>query len=473
MPAGDQALVLQPLMVFSCFVFLTMIHMGFCFRGMPRIGSLSTFARVIRPISKCKSSTGTFATETPAPMRSFPFALHEVIELKIEDLTNLGLGVGRKALGDGSKWVVMVPRVLPGESVKVQVNHNYKSYSEATLLEVLVPSLDRVIPLCPYFASCGGCQYQHMNITSQRKWKQSQVSTAIRKIAGLSDIAVEETVGTEHEYHYRSKITPHFEQASAPNSANVVGFQQRNSRNIVDVEGCKVASEAVNLKLTELRKKLLSSVSKSPSGPLLLRESEGGRVVTDPFQEITQTVGDIKFHFKAKEFFQNNPHVSELLVKHVLEQARGDGCDHLVDTYCGSGLFALSAAKHFQSVHGVEISALSVEAAQNNAIFNNIKNVKFLQGDANMIFAKLTKAPAKQTVVVVDPPRRGCDVSFLNQLFAFKPRKMVYISCEPTTQARDAERIVKEGYEITNVTPFDMFPQTRHIENVITFVLKE
>lgn len=367
----------------------------------------------------------------------------------------------------------MVPRVLPGESVKVQVNHNYKSYSEATLLEVLVPSHDRVAPLCPYFASCGGCQYQHMNITSQRKWKQAQVSTAIRKIAGLSDITVNETVGTEHEYHYRSKITPHYEQASVPNAADVVGFQQRNSRNIVDVESCKVASKAINLKLTVLRKELLSSANEMPSGPLLLRESDGGRVATDPHEGVTQTVGDIKFHVKAKEFFQNNPYVTELLVKHVLEQARGDMCNHLVDTYCGSGLFALSAAKHFQSVHGVEISALSVEAAQNNARLNNIKNVKFLKGDANMIFAKLKKVPAEETVVVIDPPRRGCDVSFLSQLFAFKPRKLVYISCEPTTQARDAERIVKEGYEITNVTPFDMFPQTRHIENAITFVLKD
>ena len=132
----------------------------------------------------------------------------------------------------------------------------------------------------------------------------------------------------------------------------------------------------------------------------------------------------------------------------------------------------LSAAKHFQSVYGVEISSLSVDAAQNNAKRNYINHVKFVKGDAKTIFSKLKKVPPRETVVIVDPPRKGCDTSFMNQLLAFKPRKIVYISCEPTTQARDAKRIVQEGgYKITDVTPFDMFPQTRHIENVITFVL--
>lgn len=265
--------------------------------------------------------------------------------------------------------------------------------------------------------------------------------------------------------------------ASAMNGASV-GFQQRHTRNIVDVTTCNVASQAINTKYKEMRKKLLGTncslpaTHQQPEGPLLLRESEGGVVVTNPLDEVTQTVGGVQFYFKAREFFQNNPYVLPLLVDHVVQKAVGHGCNFLIDAYCGSGLFALCSASQFRAVYGVEISALSVNAARHNAKQNNITNVTFLKGEADLIFGKLKAVPAQQTVVVVDPPRKGCDASFLIQLFAFRPRKIVYISCEPTTQARDAARIVKEGYEIIDVTPFDMFPQTRHIENVITFALK-
>lgn len=221
---------------------------------------------------------------------------------------------------------------------------------------------------------------------------------------------------------------------------------------------------------------LLTSSTSSDNhkeGPLLLRESSNGAVVTDGSKEVRQKLGDLEFRFQAREFFQNNPYVLELLVQHVLDRAIGHGCKHLVDTYCGSGLFALSAAKHFQSVYGVEISTLSVEAAQSNAKLNYINHVQFVKGDAKTIFTKLKKVSPGETVVIVDPPRKGCDASFMNQLLVFKPRKIVYISCEPTTQARDAKRIVSEGYVVTDVTPFDMFPQTRHIENVMTFVLQK
>lgn len=406
---------------------------------------------------------------------SFPFAHNEELELYIEDLTNLGLGVGRKNFDGGTSWVVMVPFVVPGEHVRVQISHNYKSYSEAKLLRVLTPSRDRTAPKCPYFLTCGGCQYQHMNILSQRAWKQSQVATAISKIAGLTNITVNNTVGTHHEYNYRSKITPHCAGLTVDGEI-LIGFQQRNTRNIVDIEQCMVASIAINAKYRHLRDVLKNSTdnnAKLKEGPLLLRESDAGAVVIDGSKEAQQKVGDIKFRFQAREFFQNNPYVLELLVQHVLDQARGHGCKHLVDTYCGSGLFALSAAKHFQSVYGIEISRLSVEAAQNNAKLNYINHVKFVKGDAKTIFSKLKKLTPSETVVIVDPPRKGCDTLFLNQLLAFKPRKIVYISCEPTTQARDAKRIVQEGYAVKDVTPFDMFPQTRHVENVLTFLLQK
>ncbi|RYH26441.1 class I SAM-dependent RNA methyltransferase [archaeon] len=187
---------------------------------------------------------------------------------------------------------------------------------------------------------------------------------------------------------------------------------------------------------------------------------------------ITQSVMGLKFKVKAGEFFQSNPHVLPSLIDHVCKQAVGPGdCRYLIDTYCGSGLFALSSAGQFETVYGVEISALAIASAKENAHINNITNTQFLQGLSTAIFQTVSHLNPAQTVVVIDPPRKGCDDKFLTQLFAFRPKRLVYVSCDPSTQARDAMAIVASGYKIVDITPFDLFPQTRHIENVISFTL--
>jgi 23S rRNA (uracil1939-C5)-methyltransferase/tRNA (uracil-5-)-methyltransferase len=166
-----------------------------------------------------------------------------------------------------------------------------------------------------------------------------------------------------------------------------------------------------------------------------------------------------------------NPHVLPLLVDHVLQEARGHNCRHLIDAYCGSGLFSLSAAAHFLSVIGIEVSQMAVRAAEQNARDNHITNAKFVWGKAETLFmdAKNTEGVlAEETTVVIDPSRKGCDASFLAQLLDFAPRKIVYVSCNPATQARDVRTLCCSGYVITRVTPFDMFPQTKHVESVLT-----
>lgn len=401
-----------------------------------------------------------------------PILCEEEVEVYIDNLSNLGMGVGRKSF-NGISWVIMVPFVLPGELVKVRIKRNLGSYSEADLLEVITPSNARVTPPCRYFATCGGCQYQHMDITMQRKWKASQVSAALQRIAKIENVDVKETVGTEHVYKYRAKLTPHCANASSSvqnegNLANkvIVGFQVRNTNDIVDVEECIVASDAINAEYRKVRNQLAVKDSESQ---LLFREFDGG-ITTDPHKLVSHTVNGITFQFKAGEFFQNNLYMLPLMVQHVVTQAAGDGCAYLIDAYCGSGLFALSAAKQFKKVLGIEVSQASVNAAVANARSNNISNVEFARGEAQHIFKQAKKFAAADTVVVLDPPRRGCDAVFLHQLIAFAPRKVVYVSCEPTTQARDAQRLMQAGYRIADVTPFDLFPQTRHIENVMTFL---
>jgi tRNA/tmRNA/rRNA uracil-C5-methylase (TrmA/RlmC/RlmD family) len=171
--------------------------------------------------------------------------------------------------------------------------------------------------------------------------------------------------------------------------------------------------------------------------------------------------------FLARDFFQNNPFILPAFAGHVRAQAAASGARFLVDAYCGSGLFALSAASAFERVAGIEISETSVAFARENAAANGMANAVFQAGDAAAIFAGLDFPPG-DTVVVIDPPRRGCDEGFLRQLFAFGPRAVVYVSCDPATQMRDLVHFFAAHYELRAVQPFDLFPQTRHLECVIT-----
>ena len=201
-------------------------------------------------------------------------------------------------------------------------------------------------------------------------------------------------------------------------------------------------------------------------GTLLLRETLEG-VVTNPKQTVSEKVGKLVFQFKAGEFFQTNPFILKELVDYVIAEANPQQNKSLVDSYCGGGLFSLSAAGQFEKVVGVEISRDGFEGAIMNAKINQIKNAEFFLGDSSSIFSELSEIP-KPCSLVVDPPRKGCDSAFLSQAIAFCPKRIIYVSCDPATQARDAKIFVNQGYRIVSVQPFDLFPQTRHIENVLT-----
>lgn len=402
-----------------------------------------------------------------------PFAYRQEIELEIATLTNLGLGLGRVrppgAEGEAA-WVVMVPFTIPGERVRARVYRNHRNYSEADLLEVLAPSPRRTAPRCPLFGRCGGCQYQHLAYAEQLAWKRRQVAELLERLAGLS-FPVEPVVGSPREYGYRSKITPHF-SLKGPGPLPI-GFLRQGSRfDIVDVPRCEIATEAINVRLAEVRAEVRARAEAGGYGrgaTLLLREA-GGKVATDPSAAVAEEIpGEppLRLRFLARDFFQNNPSLLPAFVRHVTKEAAGSGARFLVDAYCGSGLFALAAAPAFERAAGVELSESSVACARENAEANSVRNASFLAADAAAVFAGLDFPPA-ETAVVIDPPRKGCDERFLGQLFAFGPRAVVYVSCDPATQMRDLRRFVAAGYALRRVQPFDLFPQTRHLECVMT-----
>ncbi|HEY0946226.1 MAG TPA: class I SAM-dependent RNA methyltransferase [Opitutaceae bacterium] len=407
------------------------------------------------------------------PFNDHPFAYHQEIELEIATLTNLGVGLGRVALSDdpASRWVVMVPFSLPGERVKARVFRNHKNYSEADLLEVLTPSPHRIEAPCTLFGRCGGCQYQHLAYTEQLAWKRRQVEELLEHMAGLT-FHVAPVIGSPRQYGYRSKITPHFNPPRDPSIPPPIGFLRQGTRfDIVDVPGCLIATEPINERLAEVRAEVHAKAATGAyqRGVTLLLRDASGRVTTNYDEVITETVGDLKLHFLARDFFQNNPFILPAFTGYVREQAAASGARFLVDAYCGSGLFALTAAGAFERVAGIEISETSVKFARENAAANGIANATFQAGDASAIFAGLAFPPA-ETVVVIDPPRKGCDEGFLRQLFAFGPCAVVYVSCDPATQMRDLRHFTAAGYGLTAVQPFDLFPQTRHLECVVTLV---
>jgi tRNA/tmRNA/rRNA uracil-C5-methylase (TrmA/RlmC/RlmD family) len=405
----------------------------------------------------------------PRPPKKFvptPFEYHQEIEVKIDALTNLGSGVARV---DG--WVVFVPFCLPGETVRARVYRNDKNCSHADLVEVLETSPDRVEPKCPLFGTCGGCQYQHFSYESQLAWKTRQVRELLKHMAGI-EFPVNDCHPSPQLWNYRSKITPHFEQ---PREGQIgpIGFLAVGRRSqIIDVPQCPIAMDEINAELPAQRDAIRARAHTFKRGATILMRATKDRIETNPKAVATEQVGDIHFDFLAGDFFQNNPFILPEFTGHVAQKASAGNTRYLVDAYCGSGLFALTLAKNFEQVAGVEVSETAADWARRNAESNGITNARFMAASAEAIFSEID-FPAHETAVVIDPPRKGCTREFLDQLAAFRPARVVYVSCDPATQVRDLAILQELGFKLEDIQPFDLFPHTRHLECIMTLTSEE
>lgn len=409
----------------------------------------------------------------PRKFQPHPFEYHQEIEVEICSLSNLGVGIARVMLEgadpESSGWVVFVPHTLPGEKVLARIFRNDKSHSQADLVKVIDASPDRIDPQCALFGKCGGCQYQHLSYEKQLAWKTRQVEELLEHMAGIQ-INVSPAIPSPKQWGYRSKITPHFKR---PRDGKIgdIGFLLAGQRSqLVDVESCPIAMDEINAALPRIRKETRANAKAYKKDATLLIRATEGRVETNHRNVISETVstdnGDVAFQFLASDFFQNNPFILPAFTGYVAEQASSCGSKYLVDAYCGSGLFSLCLAHKFEKVAGVEVSETAADWARRNAELNHITNTTFLASSAEAIFNDIT-FPANETTVVIDPPRKGCNQEFLDQLFQFGPNKVVYISCNPATQMRDLKEFLAADYKLTAVQPFDLFPQTRHLECVI------
>lgn len=372
----------------------------------------------------------------------------------------MALGVAKD---DG--WVVFVPFCLPGERVRARIYRNEANCSHADLVEVIEPSPDRIEPKCRYFGDCGGCQYQLTTYAVQLEMKRKQVADLL---AHMADVTCEvlAPVGSPEQWGYRSKITPHYDK---PRNGDVgpIGFLKTGrGRRLLDIDHCPIAMPEINAALPELRRQVKASAGRNKKGATLLMRVSEGDVINDHRMVATEFVDGLRFDFLAGEFFQNNPFILPEFTRYVARQASAGGCRNLVDAYCGSGLFSICLASSFDRVAGVEVSEAAADWARRNAASNGLNNVTFLGASAEAIFADIDFRN-DETAVVIDPPRKGSSEEFLNQLIAFAPKRVVYVSCNPATQARDLKLLTAEAYRVVEVQPFDLFPQTKHLECVV------
>lgn len=415
-----------------------------------------------------------FATSKKAFIDT-PFAYHETVQVKIRNFNRDGWGVGKTFLPPENdveqrsqhqqpQWSVMVPNVMVGETVKVRIIRNFSAFSHGELVEVIHRSHLRQEPKCEYFGRCGGCQFQHIPIGKQREWKTMFIQRGLLS-RELKSCKVSRTKGSKYHYQYRSKLMPHFVDSR-------IGFHHQINDELVDIERCPLATDAVNAKYETVRKEILSSNNRGKEkSTLLFRQGNDGVVHTNPEAAVTTTVNGLHFTYNAEDFFEVNESVLSMMVRHVIRTVKD--LPYLVDCYSGSGLFAVSGASNCKAVAGIEISPQAVKAAIRNANQNKITNCRFKTGSAETIFDDISDFVPSETAVIVGPPRKGCSKEFLEQLVNFAPRRIAYFSCDPRTQARDAKAIVRRNYDIQEVQPFDMFPQTRHVECLMVFERKE
>jgi tRNA/tmRNA/rRNA uracil-C5-methylase (TrmA/RlmC/RlmD family) len=344
-------------------------------------------------------------------------ASHPSIELDIHDVAFGGSGVGRL---DGK--IVFVPFTIDGERVEAEVVEGRKNFDRAQLRKVIVPSDQRVDPICPYFGHCGGCDYQHIAYDHQLELKRRQVSQLLERIGRITDVDVFPTIASEGSYAFRNRITVHA-------TDNRIGFFERNSRNVVDVEQCAIASPAVNDALKALRAAGL----------------EDGKHRTLRGAGVPRT------------FTQTNDFIAMALLDFIDRHVTGE---ILVDAYCGAGFFGHALAGRLKRVIGIDWNEPAIDAARQSASSNET----YICGDVAATIESLLENEQPDTVIL-DPSADGVGDRVTDELGINPSSRLIYVSCNPATLARDLARL-RNNYQIAAVQPFDMFPQTAEIEAV-------
>lgn len=447
----------------------------------------------------------------------------EPISLTIHGITHAGEGVGRYG-----GLAVFVPGAAPGETVLAKMHRLHKKYAQASLMEVQIPSPSRIEPACPHFPGCGGCQLQHLAYHEQLRLKTGLVRDSLSRLGGLTDVPVRDTLGMVGDsFHYRNKVCL---QVGWQDSNITLGYYGDKSHTLTalfpgdsPLPGCLLADSGLNMAAAAVQEILNRHIGDTDAGQgmrffrhILLRKGLGTNetmvvVVTQKGSwpqahefavELMERQPDIRSvvrnlhdgekgvimgkrnrllagsptitdrldHFMLRlspnSFYQVNPVQTHVLYDQAATFAGLNGRDTVLDAYSGVGSLSLWLAKASRRVLGLEIEPASVTDAQANALLNQIPNADFHLGDVAEILPALASGGVKPDVVMLDPPRRGCSPSALQALVDLNVPRIVYLSCDSGTLARDLAYLTARDYLVEEVQPVDMFPWTNHIECV-------
>lgn len=453
--------------------------------------------------------------------RTIPVRVGERVKLPI-----VGLGVGGEGVGRIDGFTVFVEGGLPGDEVETKILEVKRNFARGRLRRVLAPAPERVTPRCPVAADCGGCQLQHLDYPAQLRWKRQQVVDALTRIGHLPDVTVHDCLGPREPWFYRNKAQFPVGPASvspAPGGL-AAGIYARGSHRIVDLEECYIQHQ-LNNEIIRAAKRLAGELGVTPydeathSGCLrhiltrvgsatgeamavfvtngddfpqgealaaaLMRtvpavvsvhqniNSEQTNVILGEEtrhlagrETIIDRIGRFEFAISPRSFFQVNPEQTEVLYRKAVEYAGLTGGETVVDAYCGIGTISLFLAEQAKRVYGIEVVPEAIDDARVNADRNGIANAEFLLGEAERVLPLLQERGVRPDVIVVDPPRKGCEPAVLDSFAAMAPHRIVYVSCNPATLARDLARLAELGYRTTEAQPVDMFPMTSHVEAI-------
>ena len=435
-------------------------------------------------------------------------------------------GYSGEGVAKVEEYPIFIKGGIQGEKVKIKITKANKNYAYGRVLEILESSEGRVIPRCEYYKLCGGCSLQHMDYETQINFKWDRVKDCIKRLGKLDDSLVEKPIGmNEFPYRYRNKVQL---PVGMVNGEVVIGFYAERSHNIIDIETCLIQDEVADRvrritkrwieenaisvytvdgkvnkkglirhvmirkgfktnevmvvlvstdenipKIEEYKKALIKEIDGLASVVININNKDtnvilGEKCITIYGKDSIQDyIGNLKFNISPLAFFQVNPIQVEALYNKALEFADLKGDEIVFDAYCGTGSITLFLSQKAKKVYGVEIIAPAIENAKVNAKINNINNVEFFVGKSEEEIPKLMEKGVKADVIVVDPPRKGCDEALLNAIAESKVEKIVYVSCDPSTLGRDLKILTDLGYQTLKVQPVDMFPQTPHVETVV------
>ena len=404
----------------------------------------------------------------------------ELVEVELTALVYGGEAMGR--LPDGR--AVFVPYALPGELVRLRVVEEKRGFCRGELLEVIKPSPQRILPRCIHFAICGGCHYQNLSYSDQLAAKERILREQFTRIAGLPDPSIKPIHPSPQIWNYRNSLQFHLTPQGE------IGYQRTGSHSVIPITECHLPVEPLDslwrqldfeagsdLERLELRlgnnaEALIELHGKEPNPPEFsvdfpisaVYHGPTGQMVLSGVDYLLIDVLGFPFQVSAGSFFQVNTPQAEAMVKHVLELLPVDRQATILDLYCGVGLFSAFLAPIAGRVVGVESASSACEDFAAN--LDSFENVELYEGLAEEILPYLVIKPDS---IVVDPPRAGIAPAAMDAIISMQSPRLIYVSCDPSTLARDTKRLIKAGYTLAQVTPFDLVPQTYHIESIALF----